>query len=668
MLIILCGSQAWADDESGLIVPLYSYPGNTWDKLIQEKTLHSDVPVIAIVNPDNGPGVKDANYVAGIQDLQKSGILVLGYVYTKNVDTTEIRNDINEYKNWYGVDGIFFDAMSNTRGDESFYKQISDYAKSMGLSYTVGNPGADTIPTYVGTVDNLVIHDNSGILSMASLGGWHANFTKSDFSSISYGVSHVNKTYVTDAEKHVKYIYITDLKLPNPFNGLPSYIDDLMTMMQPSHLGNSQIRIVAYDQNNHTLDGLWTTVKSGKNTTSGFTPFVFNASGEKIYEVTVANFGNLTFDHWENGSVNNTRKILPIQNMTLEAFYRVNQTGSRSSLNMYNQTLQQMNTNETGKVQLENQDTNATHDGQTTLPQYTNASSVADQAQEKNLGSIEATIMYTGGDRADYSLLSFRVFQDSSNTIYRQLDSVASNPFYIDNLPMGHKYKVEVIANGMVSDIEYADLEKNTAQLGLYLPFPGGMRLHVFYNDGYTPIAKAAVTLKSQDNKTWATSNTDENGETLRFWLEPTTMKNNYFVTNIQIGKHLFYSYSPVFLYPGRAQEISIITPWPPAVESAISVKLYDLPSKLYSSRDGPVLMEIFDNSGKLAAEAKVTPRGEADFANLRVGDFVVKAIDGTDGKILGESTITLDGKAENFSVYENNAAPDNQTLTLLKG
>ncbi|MDE2026328.1 MAG: hypothetical protein KGJ07_07575, partial [Patescibacteria group bacterium] len=260
---------AWAAGDSGLIVPLYSYPGTMWDKLIQVKEAHPPIPIIAIINPDNGPGIKDTNYVTGVQKLQSAGITVLGYVYTQHVDVTEIRNDINEYKNWYGVNGIFFDAMSNTRGNETFYKQLTGYAKSMGLNFTVGNPGADTLPTYIGTVDNIVIHDNSGLPSDLQLGGWHENFTKSNFSSISYGVSDINQTYVADAAKYVKYLYVTNLTLPNPFNALPNYIGTLMDMLGKLQEGTVSVTVNAFSESGKPLVGLWTTVKSGSNTTSG---------------------------------------------------------------------------------------------------------------------------------------------------------------------------------------------------------------------------------------------------------------------------------------------------------------------------------------------------------------------------------------------------------------
>ena len=43
--------------------------------------------------------------------------------------------------------------MSNRLGDELIYKTVSQYAKSKGMTFTVGNPGVDTKPTFVGTTD-----------------------------------------------------------------------------------------------------------------------------------------------------------------------------------------------------------------------------------------------------------------------------------------------------------------------------------------------------------------------------------------------------------------------------------------------------------------------------------------------------------------------------------
>jgi hypothetical protein len=216
---------------TGTIVPLYIYPGPSWDELVKEKTAHPSIPIIAIINPDSGPGTQDPNYNAGVQKLQSAGISVVGYVYTRNVAFDTVTNSINEYKHWYNVNGIFFDGMSYVSGNEDYYKHLSNYAKSLGLSPVIGNPGTDTIPSYVGTVDNLVIYDNSGLPPIESLGGWHANYTKSNFSVISYDVDGINSTYVKNIIPYVQYVYISNSTNPNPFDTLPNHLDDLLTTL-----------------------------------------------------------------------------------------------------------------------------------------------------------------------------------------------------------------------------------------------------------------------------------------------------------------------------------------------------------------------------------------------------------------------------------------------------
>src|SRR5687767_1682309 len=70
--------QADAAAAAGIMVPLYTYPGGTWDTVIETKNDHPDVPVVAIVNPASGPGgSRDSNYVSGIEELKDAGVIVL---------------------------------------------------------------------------------------------------------------------------------------------------------------------------------------------------------------------------------------------------------------------------------------------------------------------------------------------------------------------------------------------------------------------------------------------------------------------------------------------------------------------------------------------------------------------------------------------------------------
>ena len=85
-LIIICSSfsfmqhPASAASQTGVMVALYTYPDSTWTTVAQAKAAHPSVPVVAIINPNNGPGSsRDANYVSGIQELHAAGVVVLGY-------------------------------------------------------------------------------------------------------------------------------------------------------------------------------------------------------------------------------------------------------------------------------------------------------------------------------------------------------------------------------------------------------------------------------------------------------------------------------------------------------------------------------------------------------------------------------------------------------------
>jgi hypothetical protein len=619
-----------------LIVPLYSYPGNDWNTLITEKTKYPSIPIVAIINPDSGPGTKDTNYLYGIQKLQSSGIQVIGYVYTANIDYNTITKYIDEYKNWYNVDGIFFDQMSNVKGNETFYAHLTNYSKSAGLKLTVGNPGIDTLPSYVGTVDNMVIYDNPGLPTMSSFEGWHKNFTKSNFSFISYSVNDINKTYVANMSRLVQYMYVSNSTLPNPFNSLPGYMDDLLKILD-AQKNDVFVTVNASSIAGKQLTGFWTVVTYGKNSTTGFTPLTFDAVSGNNYTVTMSNFRNYTFDHWNDGTKSNSITITPIGNVTLIAYYGKNHTVPTKPVTSHDKEIPKPKFNE--------------HDYGYTAPK---------PSRLPDTGSISATVSYANGDRAYSYGISLKIYQDANQSVFRNIDSISSNPFTIDSLPLGHTYKIEVYANGMYSDIEYVQLDQSTKNLApknlvLHLSPPGGLLPNVFYNDGVTPISNAIVYVKDQSNKTWGTDYTDMQGKTLRFWLEPTIMNHDHYVVDVKIGQHMSYSYWPVFLYPGVGRDIKITTIWPPVVSGLVTVKAYDEQSKLLSSKNSSFAVDLLDNNNNLIGESKINYRGEANFSNLKVGDYVFYLVDPNTGEKWSQSKITIDGTKKNFSIIKEN-------------
>ena len=123
---------------------------------------------------------------------------------------------------------FFFDEMSNMLGKEKYYANLTSYAKSLGFTFTVGNPGIDTLSSYVGTVDNLVIYEDVGLPSFLSLEEWYTNFNKSNISIISYGVNDIHDSTIERISQKVGYLFITNGTLPNPFTSLPPYFDKIV--------------------------------------------------------------------------------------------------------------------------------------------------------------------------------------------------------------------------------------------------------------------------------------------------------------------------------------------------------------------------------------------------------------------------------------------------------
>ena len=81
------------------------------------------------------------------------------------------------------------------------------------------------------------------------------------------------------------------------------------------------ITVNTYSIKGAPINGLWTVIQSDKNSSAGFTPFSYVAVSGNSYTVTIADFGNYTFDHWDDGTKVRTRTVVPTQDVNLTAYY-----------------------------------------------------------------------------------------------------------------------------------------------------------------------------------------------------------------------------------------------------------------------------------------------------------------------------------------------------------
>src|SRR5437879_4292621 len=226
-----------ATSSSGIVIPLYTYPTDgSWAATCQARSAHPNVPIITVINPSNGPGgSSDLNYVQGVKNFQAAGIIVLGYVATGYASQliSPLETQIISYKTWYSLNGIMFDEMANNAGNEGYYSTLNTYVKSLGMTMTMGNPGAPVPGSYIGTLDVLCIFEQGGLPTLSYLSSYSGH-PKSNFAYIGLSVSSLNTSFEVSSSNYVQWIYITDAGGGNPYNVLPSYFMNEVAALDPS--------------------------------------------------------------------------------------------------------------------------------------------------------------------------------------------------------------------------------------------------------------------------------------------------------------------------------------------------------------------------------------------------------------------------------------------------
>jgi Spherulation-specific family 4 len=224
-----------------ILIPLYSYP-NWYDAknyLWREVAAAAKkVPIVAIINPNNGPGADKPNkdYQKGIEDLRKAKITILGYVYTKYGDRNiaEVKADIDLYARHFDVNGIFLDEAASRKEKLAYYQQIYKYIKSRSkLKTVVLNQGTHTDRGYLQkpATDIAVIFENySKAWQEYQPQSYVSQYRRERFSSLIHTVTDAAtmKKHLDRAIKNnIGYIYITDDSPDSsdrdPWNSLPSY-------------------------------------------------------------------------------------------------------------------------------------------------------------------------------------------------------------------------------------------------------------------------------------------------------------------------------------------------------------------------------------------------------------------------------------------------------------
>jgi Spherulation-specific family 4 len=224
-----------------ILIPLYIYP-NWYDRdkyLWKQVALAAKrVPIVAIINPNNGPDRAPPNldYQQGMKDLQQAGVKLVGYVPSNygNRDLQAVKADIDIYAKHFPVEGIFIDETASAQSKLEYYHQIYQHIKSRSKSYqTIVNPGNNLDESHLQRpiADTFVTFENyQKAWDKYRSPAYVYKYSPQHFAALIHTTANsklMRKTIDRAAKHNFGYVYITndstDTANKNPWDSLPSF-------------------------------------------------------------------------------------------------------------------------------------------------------------------------------------------------------------------------------------------------------------------------------------------------------------------------------------------------------------------------------------------------------------------------------------------------------------
>ena len=242
-----------------------------------------------ILNPNSGPGTTpiDAGYVdtggqSGLLiDLSDAGASIVGYVHTSwgQRDLNEVLAEIDRYFDaaYYRgakvqLSGIFVDEMSNDLADLGYYMSLRQHVcERSEQAMVIGNPGLSSVvdsthgaagfttEDYATLFDRLVTFEGHGITYRNAFASpvWTQQQPAERFAHIIHSDRSLEKAMLNiqlASSRNVATLYITDDLLPNPYDRLPTYWNELLAAIIPPISIDELTRAIHQGSSNHHYD------------------------------------------------------------------------------------------------------------------------------------------------------------------------------------------------------------------------------------------------------------------------------------------------------------------------------------------------------------------------------------------------------------------------------
>jgi Spherulation-specific family 4 len=221
------GGAPTASGCQSTFVPAYFYSSTIWDQAISTKP----DPTVMLLNVDNGVGTSPlSHFQTLVKQAQNAGITVLGYSSTEYGARaiSSVETEVNDYKSWYGVNGIFFDLTQGTSGELSYYQTLANYVRSKISGGVVWlNPGSYPDPSFMSIANVVMVFEGSYSSYLSDqVPSWISQYSPSQFAHVLYDTpqSDFASAVNLSRKRRAGHLFVTDLSgSGNPYGALPSY-------------------------------------------------------------------------------------------------------------------------------------------------------------------------------------------------------------------------------------------------------------------------------------------------------------------------------------------------------------------------------------------------------------------------------------------------------------
>jgi hypothetical protein len=209
-------------------VPAYFYASSDWTQAISTRPK----PAVMFLNVDSGPGTSPQSHFQKLtRQAQAASITVLGYSSTEYgaKPIASVEAEINDYKAWYGVNGIFLDLTEGTSAKLSYYQQLASYIRAHVPGGVVWlNVGAYPVQSFMSVANTVMVFEGSYSSYVSDqVPRWVRQYSPSHFANVLYATpqsdfgSAVN---LSRTRSRAGFLFVTDLPgSGNPYGAMPSY-------------------------------------------------------------------------------------------------------------------------------------------------------------------------------------------------------------------------------------------------------------------------------------------------------------------------------------------------------------------------------------------------------------------------------------------------------------